>query len=395
MRVLHLIDSGKPGAWIPGCWDAVLGACRILREHTPHEHAVCVVGSARLEADARRCGLGVAGRISPPLGEPWFAARALQRLAAAQQPPDIVHCWSPALAPLARRALPGPRVCATFLDPAPRDAEIARRAARSIGPAPVAVCSDAARDEWTAAGLDPARVEVVAPPVRTDAATPSQRVAVRRALALAPAEIAVLMVGSAPYADAVRFVLMHGILGINGTHFTGLLTRETGQFARGIRYFLSAPPKNRLIVSDHACSRLLPGMDLAVFDGGGYGPSAGLAARPAASTMPIAAAHAAGVPVIGPAWAGDPRLYPPDTTAALLGHNGAVLEIARVLPPIVADPDLRITLARRVREHIEALRPDAQFASAISTMWTGDPGAPDRQPPRVEVRPPQPQVAAP
>jgi hypothetical protein len=231
------------------------------------------------------------------------------------------------------------------------------------------VCSGAARDEWVSAGLFPDRVVVAAPPVEDRETRPAERGAIRRRLGLSPGEIALLMIGRGPHADGVRFVLMHGVLGIAGTRFTGVFTREAGQFARGIRYFLSAPPKNRLIVSDHAASRLLPGMDAAIFDGGGYGPSAGLPARPAAGTMAIAAAHAAGVPVVAPSWAGDERLYPADGAGSLLAHNGAVLEIARVLTPLIADRGALAGLGRRVREHLASQGPDAAFASAIDAMW--------------------------
>ncbi len=385
MRVLHLIDSGKAGMWIAGRGDPVLRACRILHDRTRHEHSLCVIGCAELEADARAMGLGVGARVVPPLGEPWLARRILRRVVAAGAPPDVLHCWSLATLRAARLAL-GDRLprCATLLD-APELTRLpgagALAEARPAQSAPlIAVCSSAARAEWIALGFDPDRLIVMPPPVEAGDAPVAERGAIRRRMGLSPHETAVLLLGAAPYADAVRWTFFHGVLGIAGKTFTGVVTREAGQFERGLRYFLSAPPKNRLIASNHAPIRLLAGMDAAVFDGGGYGPTRGLPPRPAAATMAIAAAHAAGVPVVAPGWAGDERLYPAAAAGPLLAHNGTVPEIARVLGPVVADRNLRVTLGRRVREHVAAERPASGFATAIDAMWSRAvgrvPGAP-------------------
>jgi hypothetical protein len=210
-------------------------------------------------------------------------------------------------------------------------------------------------------------------------------------MGLADGEIAVMLLGPRPYADAVRWVFLHGILGMAGVKFTGVVTREAGQFDRGVRYFLSAPAKNRLIVSDWAGAHLLPGMDAAVYEGGGYGPTTGLPPRPSVSTLPIALAHAAGVPVVAPEWAGDPRLYPAEAREALLGVNSALPELARVVMRLLETPALLDRMRGLVRDHMTRQNHAAGFAAAVESLWTRDVPAPSRdQPaltPQVRARP--------
>ncbi len=407
MRVLHLIDGGPDGRGVRGGCAPVLAACRLLHERSLGDHAVCIIGGAALEAEARAAGLNVIARVEPRLGSPWFARRALRRVVRQSGgPPGAVHAWGPAVARLASRTMVshnslalmrGPRtdavrirlappiLTACALDPPPPDRDGARYAARPLGL--VTTLSEAARDEWINAGLDPGRVSVAPPPV-TPSGSAAERRRIRRAFGLADGEIAVMLLGPGPYADVVRWVFFHGILGMAGVKFTGVVTREAGQFDRGVRYFLSAPAKNRLIVSDWAAAHLLPGMDAAVYEGGGYGPTTGLPARPSVSTMPIALAHAAGVPVVAPEWAGDPRLYPAEAREALLGANSALPELARVLMRLLEAPTLLTRMGGLIRDHIARQNHAAGFAAAVEAIWTRElPAAPrSHQPLTPQVR---------
>ncbi|MFM9994403.1 MAG: glycosyltransferase [Phycisphaerales bacterium] len=370
MRVLHLIDDPAPHPGVVGRADGVLHACRLLHGLDGHDHGVCIVGNRDLAEEAERVGLNVAARVPATLRVPWMAWRALRRVVRHGRPPDVVHCWSPATLLLARLAVgAGAPRCAALLDPPPPDADARRRAAARCAGALVAACNPAAREEWVSAGIDEGRVVVASPPVTPGEVEVTRRGAIRRRLGLSPVETAVLLVGDHPHADGVRFVFLLGLLGVAGVRFTGVLPRGARQFDRGVRYSTNGARHNRLIVSDLSESRLLPGMDAAVIDGGGIGPTSALAPRPAASALPIARAHAVGVPVVAPAWADDERLYPREAAGGLLAINHALPELARVLRPIVSDRGRRITLGRLVRENLTGWRPGELFVAQVGALW--------------------------
>lgn len=389
MRVLHLIDEPPDGAA-----DAAIDACRLLQASGDgSEHVVVLIGPSSLARSAVERGLAPAARVSPPLGSARLAARPLARLARRSARFDVVQCWSPATAGLARAALGSavPRR-AVLLAPPPLDEHRRRRAARACAGAIAAACGAPARQEWIDAGIDASRITLVAPPVTPREPDVTERGAIRRRLGLSPVELAVLLVGGAPHADAVRFVFLIGLLGVSGVRVTGVVPRDAAQFDRAARFALGGRDLNRVILSDHAASRLVPGMDAAVFDGGGYGPTTARPPRPAAGTLAIATAHALGVPVVAPAWADDHRLVPRDAARELLALNHAAPELARVVAALAGDRARLASLGRHVREHLAAQRPDLMFASAIAALWTR--AAASTAPAPTTSRP-RPEVASP
>jgi hypothetical protein len=359
MRVLHLIDGGEDSG-PPG--DA-LAACRLLMEGTRADHEVCVIGGSRLDSEAEAAGLAEWDRIGAPLGRAALATRALRRYVLDRGGADVAHAWSVETLRAARRAVPEiPRVATPLSFPF-ATAAVAYLARGAL----LGVCGDAAAREWIDTGAPPARVKALAP-----LALPPERVGrsgLREALGLGDADVGLLLLGSPPHADALRFVFLVGLLSKAGVEVTAILPRGAAHWSRGLAFARAIGGMARIIVSDLPARQLLVAADLGAYVGGGPGPTSSLPPRPAAAAVALAQAVAAGVPVAAPAWGATDLAPPADWAAACLGTNATLPELARVLLPLVVDARLRARIASVGLGHARRQRWAESFVRGVTVLW--------------------------
>jgi hypothetical protein len=359
MPILHLIDGGfrarGPGQIGPA--NDAFTACALLRRRAPFEQSVALVGPRSIAERAAQLGLSPDLCLTAPLGKPEAAWRTLRTAMDARGLPTIIHCWSAAAATLADRAFAGAcPIVATLQSPQPLP-PIAR----------VTTLSNAAGDDWARAGVVRGQLLVTPPPVEVASRDRQRREQLRHRMGIAPDAILVGLLGHAPTANAMRFVFFIGLLNVAGVRIVGLASEHAGQAVRGQRMTWShtAP---RVILTSDPMTDMLPACDLAIFDAGGHGPTSTLPPCPSLAVLPIAQAHAAGVPVVAPEWADVAGLYPA-AARACLAHNSTIPELARVALPLIDSPGLREQLSHSVHEHIARLDPASGFVEGLCGLW--------------------------
>ncbi len=351
MRVLHLIDGGFRGAGGGVETERAMLACRGLVACGGHQQSVCLLGPRAAVRRAERLGLWVDWAIAPTLGLPESGWRAVRRLVAATGRPDLVNCWGVREARLALRAVG---------DSLPRVAVLPDGAA---GPADLTVtCSEAGRSRLEGSGVEIGRVMVAPPPVWAD--SPGERESLRQQLGVDEDVVLIAQLGGPPQADAMRFSFLIGLLREVGVrafgvmHATAAHRARAAGFARRIR-------QTRVAAPELPWPRVLRACDLAVFDGGGPGPTKDWPAAPWAGPPAIAPAHAAGLPVVAPAWAVEgPGLHP-----ECAAYNSTLPELARRLTALIEDAGLRTRIGREVRSLFEG-RPESDgFVQGVQEAW--------------------------
>jgi hypothetical protein len=357
MRVLHLIDSGFRGdrpeagrtalAWT----DLAAASAAVLQRRSAADQTVCLLGPRGALARAQDEGLVVHVAAAPALGRPEAATPFMSRLLAHEGPFDLIHCWSPEAAAAVTELVSPERLVTVSREGRP----VAGGAAITFGPAAA-----------EALGAGSGRVTVVPAPDVADRA--ARRRAVRAGLGLGPDEAAVLLIGGAPQADALRFGFMVNLLGYAGCGVVGLLPAWAAQVARADR-FVRYTARNRIVLTERPAADLLAAADLAVFEGGGPGPTSGFPPSPAAAQWAIAYAHGAGVPAVAPEWAAAECLYPP-VARGCLALNATLPELARALMGLVNEPGRRLAAAGALGGG------SGGFVRAVERAWAeaaGDP----------------------
>lgn len=366
MRILHLIDPGTPaGASGRGPAEDTLLGCRLALGSGAHEHRVFLICPRGGERVAEEHGVRADSRVELPLGSGRLAGRAVRRMTGDWRP-DVIQVWGRRWLGLAAAAEPGHGfvVVEEAADrggerPAPRFGPLA---ARCVVVAPV---GDAERP---AGPDDPARRVFVPPPVRGLGPDLEAREAVRRELGLGSDDCAVLLLGAAPYADAMRFVFLLDLLREAGCMAVGIIPASCAQIPRAAR-FQRGVRQPRVIVTRRTREGVLPAADLAVWEGGGPGPTCCWDPAPWAAWTPIAAAHAAGVPTVAPRWAMTPELYDPEAAGRCLGSSATLPELARVLLPLVEDRDRRGRAAELVGGHLRSQDLAGGFLEGMERAW--------------------------
>src|SRR6185436_16928556 len=102
MRVLHLIDAGRPrmrefSRAMPGEGfdDRVLACDLVCRRSGPEfEHQVCLLGPVRAKERALRLGMVADAHIAPALGSLRHVSGPVGALISRIRP-DLVHWWGP------------------------------------------------------------------------------------------------------------------------------------------------------------------------------------------------------------------------------------------------------------------------------------------------------------
>lgn len=366
MRILHLIDPGSPaGASGRGPAEDTLLGCRLSLNAGGHEHRVCLICPREGERVAEEHGVRADARVELPLGSTRLAGRAVRRALDGWRP-DVVQVWGRRWLGVAAAAEPGHGfvVVEGAADragerPAPRFGPLA---ARCVVVAPV---GDAERP---AGPDDPARRVFVPPPIRVPGADLERRDAVRRELGLGPDDCAVLLLGAAPCADAMRFVFLLDLLREAGCLAVGIVPASCAQIPRAAR-FQHGVRQPRVIVTRRTREGVLPAADLAVWEGGGPGPTCCWDPAPWAAWTPIAAAHAAGVPAVAPRWAMIPELYDQEAAGLCLGTSATLPELARVVLPLVEDRDRRGRAAELVAAHVRSQDLAGGYIRGMERAW--------------------------
>ncbi len=348
MRVLHLIDGGFRGigTGADAQWSAL--ACRQLVEHGACQQWVCVLGPRGAVRRVERTGLRVDGAIAPGLGLPELGWRPLRRLMNAWGRPDVIQARGAKAARLALRAV---------RDSVPRAAVLPEG---EPGPADVAITvSRAAKLRIESSGAEIGRAAVVPVPIWPRGNV--SREEVRRELGASVDEVLVALLGSSPRADALRFLFLMGLLTEGKTPVRGVVGPDVHgrvramEFGRGIR-------KRWVSTTDRPAMSVLGACDLAVFDGGGPGPTKDWDAAPWSGVPWIVPALNAGVPVVAPEWA----LGEIGSIAGCAAYNSTLPELARCLMGLADDPERR----RAAGEQGRALVSDG-FVGAMVETWEG------------------------
>jgi len=375
MRILHLIDGGGwDGArgW-SGCGDDALTACGLTLESREFEHRVCMIGGPGSRERAGSLGVAADLVCIPPSGMAALARRRLRRFAASWNP-DVVHLWNGRAAALAGCVEPSHG----FVVMADGGAMVPRIRRMGAGRTVVVVPVADADHEGVGAG---ASVVAAPPAVRLAPNVADAGPRARAELGLNQGDVAVLLLGSAPHGDAMRFVFLIQLLREAGCDAAGLIPADAAQVARAAR-FHRASPGQRFVVSTRVRGALLAAADLAVWVGAGPGPTACWEDSPGSASMPIGQAHAAGVPAVAPRWAMIPELYDPESAGHCLGHNAALPELARLLLPLIEDAARRRHVSGLVRSHLREQDPGAGFVGAVERAWAMAAGA---RPPAARV----------
>lgn len=360
LPVLHLLDERSPG--LRGSLDA----CRVLLANAPEDQRVCLLGGSMLDVAAADAGIREFDRIAVPLREPTLGVRALRRLVLDRSRPVILHAWSTRALRSARRAIPEYPLVATVVDgldaPAPGQAHLLRRAV-------LGVCGPSARTEWTDVGAPAENVVLLPPPIEAAPVVDSERTRARSALGLSEGDLALVHLGTAPCADAVRFMFLVGLLVESGVETIGLIPCGATQLGRGLRYLRTSPTGAHFIVSDLPARTLLAAADLSVYEGGGMGPSSARPPRPAAATLAVSQALSRGLPVAAPraAVSDVPALESlPDVGWAA---NGTLPELARVLLAFASEPDRRKEYSISALRHFRDRGLQAGFVEGVRSIW--------------------------
>ncbi len=351
MRVLHLIDAGRPRLReftraMPGEGfdDRVLACGLVCRETAPDfEHRVCIVGTARAEARARRLGVVPDAHISPTLGSLRHATGAVGALITSVRP-DLVHWWGPGW------------TGGCFGRPGRAWTIETLMGATPLG-LPVWLCGGAAvvcgseEGRWAAqAGLGRI-VEAISP------AFPATDRAVKDATPRKDGEpLTVLLLG--PGADARPLGILCGLIGVVGTPLRPTIERGAFQIARARRLQRLIPGFAPIKIDGRPRSELLNEADLAVWMGGDGSP-----------VVSIASALASGVPVVAPPSAAP--LFCDEIRGACMSLNANPPEVARKLLAFFEQPDLRGRTIRAARASVDAARRNRAFVDTIAAAWRG------------------------
>ncbi|MBL9031399.1 MAG: hypothetical protein JNM80_06795 [Phycisphaerae bacterium] len=331
MRVLHVLDATarmprRPG---PAGWDAehALAACS-LAASIPHvEHHVLILGgdwaadlARRLPTLLKRDPSAIPSparvvRIAPPARLAWLSRRASARGGLLPHY-DLVHAWDQGSSALARRWWP---------------------AARHVS--------------WV--GDDP--------PAIVRSRDPARRASLRDRWGIGSRTRAVLVLGPAP--DAMRLSFVLGVAERVGGPIAGVLPTDAPEYHRAAAFHRLAQSRSPILVSPRPRSELLEACDLGLID---CSARSLRTADPRAFRAWIAEAHAAGLPVVCPAALADATLYPP-AAAGLITTNTATLHVGSTLAVATA-LDLA-ALSDRVRAHAAGLALGAGLLASLRQAW--------------------------
>jgi hypothetical protein len=365
VRVLHLIDgSGEPGPRLDLC----AGAAGLLAARTSGEHASCVVGPAAARRRASALGAPRGWHVAPVLRRPEAAARGVRGIGESWSP-DVVQCWGAEMLGVARLAFPaGTPLVAVIEGRGGGHGLLVEWFGAPLTNA-VLLCYDegdraALADEWP--GVEVRRVP---PGVVPRPGLTNEPRRVREALGIDPGEIAVLLVGDAPQADALRFAFLMGLMQVAGRSVVGVMPTSASGRRRGSRLRRRAIHRLRVVASDRTLLELASACDLGVWDAGGTGPVAHWTPDAGAGAVAVASVLAAGVPVVAPACPTFEALYPAAAREACLARNSSLPELARLLMGLANDQAAARAIGHEVRAHAASMDGSGAFVRAVSDAW--------------------------
>lgn len=354
MRVLHLIDAGRPrmrelARARPGeGFDDRALSCGLVCELTRGEfdHHVCIVGSGRAANRARRLGLRPQTHICPTLGSLRFASGSIAKLITAVRP-DLVHWWGPGW------------TGGCFGRPGKAWRLEVVMGVTPLG-LPVWLCGGAAivcgpeEGRWAAqAGLGSV-VEAISPVFPAIGGhTP------RPSTLSKDAPLTVLLLG--PGADAKPLGFMCGVVAVVGRSLNPVAEIGAVQVARTRRLQHTLPGDARITIDNRPRSELLQEADVAVWMGGQGSPM-----------VSIASAMASGIPVIAPPIAA--ALFPESIRSMCVALNSNVPELTRKLLALFDNPALTHAVARAAQNAIDVPARNLAFAQTIAAAWRGKVG---------------------
>ena len=318
MRVMHLIEPWTGVGPARGT-DAAVLACRSLIAATPTDwHEPIAIGATSGRVRARHLGLDIEDGITPPGSAPraWHQLRAV---ALARGCPDVVQTWSTATHELAIRAAVAPAVSR------PWDIEAIPRIKL-----PQQESRDTIRLRWGLQGETPIIAAIADPP------------------------------GSV---DAVRFVLLLGLLEQIGVRVAGVIESAAGSLARACVFARQIGLTQPMVISDRPILGQTAGVDLAV-----WVPHARTEVDLWSATLLVRACHAAALPVVCPdAWRN--ALGDPDLARHLVCTSSDPSAMLRTLAPILESPGALEDLAQAVRSSRTDPHEDSGGSSGIHKHW--------------------------
>ncbi|MGI9014240.1 MAG: glycosyltransferase [Phycisphaerales bacterium] len=173
MRVLHIIDPGSPGG---GACTLQLLAEPLARLNSVHQD-VLLIGTARHEMLARRCGVAPIGRLNTPRNEPMLAGimgRAFRDLVELYESRngryDIIHTWTARSTLLTAVATPSHARLAT-LAVGPVNGVMMAALARALKrrPCSLLATSVSVKRDYMVTGIAEEYVDVLPPAVHPEA----------------------------------------------------------------------------------------------------------------------------------------------------------------------------------------------------------------------------------
>jgi hypothetical protein len=367
-RVLHLIDATAGQAALMACRATVdlQGSAAGAWDQT-----VCLVGGSELERLTGHYGLDGRDRVSPPLGSAPLAWRGVRAFVRARGPFDVVQTWSVESLVLSLLAVSRTVVRSAVLLQRPGEFRgratgeswpvLMRRALRGTD---VFLASQADNDAWAAAGADPRRMVVAGSACPTTAPAADRR-AVRQGLGIAENDLALLPIGDPESCDARQTVFLMGLMEVADRSACVIVPAAARHVDRALRFQRLGGRPHRLIISARPIRDLVAAADLGTWapPPGDRQPASG------AAGVWIAAAHAAGVPVVAPEWA-CPSLYAESAAETCLGRNGTPPELARKLDELIVNRELRNRTGAALRTAAQgsAAMP---LADAVVAGWDG------------------------
>lgn len=323
MKILHLIRAAdtEPGQ---GHDPAALAAVSVAGLTPGHSHAFIALGSSEGRRRAAWLGVRAGLGLAPVLGRSVLAGRALRRLAAAIETPDVVQCWDHSLISPARSA---------------------------FEPASIAM----AQTEWL--DLAPGALEGRGAFGREDLPLPAG-VPLIALLSAAPSD-----------ACAMEFVSVLGLLEAAGRPVAGLVQAGTRSVPRAHRLRAAIGLRGPLIeLSRGTIWDWLACCDAALLPGE-------RPARPELTRPVTLLAHALGVPVA--AWRGldTGGAYPPEARAALAPAPDA--QSLAVALNMLLDTPGREGLGAALRNAARAAVDRPALLRSIERRWLMAKGAKD------------------
>lgn len=352
VAVLHVLSGPADGAGgaVSRTDEELCALAETLAGSCAAPEVVALVGGASLVERARDIGLTAPiARIAPRGGA------ELRRVWEALGGRGVVVCWDRASAALAG-GLRGARVVRLDVDANGAVAPEPRAAMEGMWPGLVARSPTVIGPVVGEGGIV-SGVSLTSGPIRCE--TEGARAD--------DGAVRVLIAGREPHGDAVRGVVLLGLLWRSGARVRGVMRSACGSMGRARRLARELGTGYgaglEIVVSSRPTRELIRSCEVAAFVGSGLTPADGDACSAGAAWWTAVECVRAGVPLVAPGWALPRGLLLEDEAEACIASNATLPELARVLLPLVEDAGRRA----RVRAGFGRAR-DPWAAAGIVTL---------------------------